>query len=82
MLSHQNKSLVLLFQRLNLTNIILSATNLISNIGSCIDLILTNNTNLVIKNDVKPPFCSTHSVISVEIKFYTFKQYAFKRDYH
>ena len=43
------------------------------------DLILTNDTNLVVRNDVTPPFCSTHSVISVEIKFNTFKQSAFKR---
>ena len=62
-------------ERLNLTNIILSATDFTSNIGTCIDLILTNDTNLVVRNDVTPPFCSTHSVISVEIKFNTFKQY-------
>ena len=71
-------SFLLLLQRLNLTNIILSATNFTSNIGTCIDLTLTNNTNLVVRNDVTPPFCSTHSVISVEIKFNTLKQYAYK----
>ena len=79
MLSHQNNSFLLLLQRLNLTNIILSATNFTSNIGTCIDLILTNNKNLVVKNDVTPPFCSSHSVIIVEIKFNTFKQHAYKR---
>ena len=79
MLSQQNKSFLLLLQRLKLTSIILCATNFTSNNGTCIDLILTNNTNLVVKNDVNPHFCSSHSVISVEIKFYIFKQYAYKR---
>ena len=63
---------------LNLTNIILSATNFTSNIGTSLTS-LTNNTNLSVKNGVMPPFCSTHSVISVEIKFNISKQYANKR---
>ena len=69
-LSEQSRNFKLLLQRMNLHNVIHDPTNFSSNVGTCIDLILTNNTNLLLSTFISPPFCSTHSVIGVEVKYY------------
>lgn len=46
MLSDQSKNFTHMLQRLNLKNIINNATNFTTKVGTCIDLILTNNTSL------------------------------------
>ena len=79
MLSDQSKQFKLLLQRLNLTNIINDTTNFTTNAGTCIDLIITNNTNLIISHDITAPICSSHCVTSTELKFITYKQYSYKR---
>ena len=79
MLSNQSRQFKLLLQRLNLTNLINNATNFTTNTGTCIDLILTNNTSLIQNQYTTAPFCSSRSVISVEINFTVHKQYAYKR---
>ena len=77
-LSEQSRNFKLLLQRMNLHNeIIHDPTNFSSNVGTCINLILTNNTNPLLNTFISPPFCSTHFVISVEVKFTIYKQYAY-----
>jgi hypothetical protein len=49
-----------LLQRLNLTNI---------KVGTCIDLIISTNTNLIIT----APICSSHCVTSTKLKFHAYK---------
>ena len=85
MLSKVNNSFKQLMLKNNLINLVDEATNFTSTPGTCIDLIFTNNANLVDKVYVASPFCSTHSPVSFDVKYKTFKQYAFKRtvrNYH
>ena len=82
-LSEQSLNFKLMLQRLNLQNYINDPTNFSNfpvNSGTCIDLILTNNTNMVMDTFILPPFCSSHSVIGIEIQYKTFKEYAYKRE--
>lgn len=44
-----------------------------------IDLVFTNNPTIVDKVYVASPFCSTHSPVNFDVKYKTFKQYAYKR---
>ena len=56
-----------------------NAINFATKTGTCINLILTNITSLIQNQYTTAPFCSSHSVISVEIKFTVRKQYVYKR---
>lgn len=47
--------------------------------GSCIDLIIANNTGIVYDSFVNPTCCSTHSIAGVEVKFHIMKHYAYQR---
>lgn len=67
-----------LLQRLNISNVVDEPTNFTTDTDTCIDLVLTNDTNKV-KNAiaVEPicsTICSTHSPVTVEISFSTYKQ--------
>lgn len=79
MLSDQSNIFKHMPQRLNLKYIINNATNFTTKVGTCIDLILTNNTSLIVDPNITEPLCSSHCVISVEIKFIVHKQYSYKR---
>jgi hypothetical protein len=78
-LSEQSFNFKLMLQRLNLHNYINDPTNFSNfpvNSGTCIDLILSNDIDTIIL----PPFCSSHSVIGIEIQYKNFKEYAYKRE--
>lgn len=71
--------IIRLLQRFGISNLIHEPTNLTIPNGSCIDLIIANNTGIVSDSSVNPPCCSTHSITGVEVKFHIMKQYAYQR---
>ena len=79
MLTTGNNTFKLLMVKSNPKNLVEEATNFTSSPGTCIALIFTNNASLVDKVYVASPFCITHKPISFDVKYRTFKQYAFKR---
>ena len=78
-LCEQSTNFKFMIQRLGLMNLIHENTNFTVHTGTCIDLILTNNSSLVSESFILPPFCSTHSVIGAELRLHSFKQFAYKR---
>lgn len=68
---HQTSQFKFLLQRLGLSNLIYEPTNFTVPQGSCIDLIITNNTGIVYNSFVNHPCCSTYSITGVEVKFHT-----------
>ena len=79
MLANGNNTFKQLMIRYNLLNLVNEPTNFTSTPGTCIDLIFTNNDSIVDKVSVTTPICSTHSPVSFDITYNTFKQYAYKR---
>lgn len=77
MLSDQSKQFKFMLQRL--TSIINNATNFTSQNGTCIVLILTNNTSIIANHNTTAPFRSSHCIMSVELKFTIHKKYSYKR---
>lgn len=71
--------IIRLLQRFGISNLIHEPTNFTIPNGSCIDLIISNNTGIVYDSFVNPPCCSTHSIAGVEVKFHIMKQYAYQR---
>lgn len=61
--------IIRLLQRFGISNLIHEPTNLTIPNGSCIDLIIANNTGIVSDSSVNPPCCRTHSIAGVEVKF-------------
>lgn len=76
---HQTLQFKLLLQRFGLSNSIHEPTNFTIPQGSCIDLIITNNTGIVFDNFVIPPCFNTHSKSEVEVTFHIMKQYAYQK---
>ncbi|CAG2220486.1 unnamed protein product [Mytilus edulis] len=79
MMSNSSNSFKKLLNRLNLENVVWESTNFTTQTGTCIDLCVTNRKNLIKSVTVLTPICSSHSPVSVEISFKTFKQHSFKR---
>ncbi|CAG2246333.1 DNA2 [Mytilus edulis] len=79
MMSNTSNSFKKLLNRLNLENVVWEPTNFTTQTGTCIDLCVTNRKNLIKSVTVLTPICSSHSPVSVEISFKTFKQHSFKR---
>ncbi|XP_062581833.1 uncharacterized protein LOC134243596, partial [Saccostrea cucullata] len=79
MLAPGNNTFKNLLLQLNLSNVVLEPTNFTTDIGTCIDLVLTNDPSKVKSVVVDEPICSSHSPVSIEISFQTYKQHAFKR---
>lgn len=79
-LSNQSTRFKQILQRLNLHNLVNTPTNFTTSEGTCIDLLVTSDPALVRNTFVSPPFCSTHSVVGLDLQFYTHKQYAYKRE--
>lgn len=71
--------IIRLLQRFGISNLIHEPTNFTIPNGSCIDLIISNNTGIVYDSFVNPPCCSTHSIAGVEVKFHIMKHYAYQR---
>lgn len=69
---HQASQFKLLLQSFGLSNLIYEPTNVTIPQGSCTDLIITNNTDIVYDSVVNPPCCSTHSITGVEVISYFF----------
>lgn len=61
-LSEQSSQFKLILQKLGLTNLINEPTNFTTNLGTCIDLLTTNNTGLINQSFTSHPICSTHSI--------------------
>lgn len=68
-----------MLQNFSLTNVITQPTNYTTTRGTCIDLIITNAVERIENIDVLTPFCSTHSPVTLEIHFKTYKQRAYRR---
>lgn len=70
-----------LLQRFRVSNLIHEPTNFTIPNGSCIDLIIANNTvtGIVYDSFVNPPCCSTNSITGVAVKFHIMKHYAYQR---
>lgn len=79
MLSGGNNNFKQLMVQKNLLNMVNEPTNFTTFPGTCIDLVFINNPSIVDKVYVASPFCSTHSPVSFDVKYKTFKQYAYKR---
>lgn len=79
-LSNQSTSFKQIPQRLNLHNLITTPTNFTNPEGTCIDLLITSDPALVRNTSVSPPFCSTHSVIGLDLQFCSHRQYAYRRE--
>ncbi|XP_071176621.1 uncharacterized protein [Mytilus edulis] len=78
-MSNSSNSFKKLLNRLNLENVVWESTNFTTQTGTCIDLCVTNRKNIIKSVTVLTPICSSHSPVSVEISFKTFKQHSFKR---
>ena len=69
-----------ILSKYNLQNMINEPTRIITNkSATCIDLLLTNHSSIIIDSQVLPPFNSDHSTITVEIAFKTYKAQAYKK---
>ncbi|CAG2198875.1 unnamed protein product [Mytilus edulis] len=79
MMSNSSNSFKKLLNRLNLENVVWESTNFTTQTGTCIDLCVTNRKNLIKSVTVLTNLiCSSHSPVSVEISFKTFKQHSLK----
>lgn len=79
-LSNQSTRFKQILQRLNLHNLINTPTNFTNPEGTCIDLLITSDPALVRNTSVSPLFCSTHSVIGLDLQFCSHKQNAYRRE--
>ena len=69
-----------ILSKYNLQNIINEPTRIVPNkSATCIDLLLTNHSSIIIDSQVLPPFNSDHSTITAEIAFKTYKAQAYKK---
>ena len=64
---------------INLTNLVNCSTNFTTTEGPCIDLLITSDPSLVDSTFVTP-FCSTHSVVGLDLTCNIHKHYAYKRE--
>ena len=80
MLSNQSSRFKSVLQKQNLTNLVNCPTNFTTTEGTCIDLLITSDPSLVDSTFVTPPFCSTHSVVGLDLTFNIHKHYAYKRE--
>lgn len=78
-LSYNSNNFKDLLERQGFSNLINGPTNFTTQPGTCIDLIITNNTQLVETTNILTPVCSSHSPICMETKYFTHKEYAYKR---
>lgn len=79
-LSYQSTRFKQILQRLNLHNLFNTPTNFTNTEGTCIGLSITSDPALVRNASVSPPFCSTNSVIGLDLQFCSHKQYAYRRE--
>ena len=63
----------------NLNQLITTPTRFTETTATCLDVILTQSTDLVRDVGVLPPICSDHSVPYVKLKTYTLRKNSFKR---
>lgn len=80
LLSNQSSRFKQILQRLKLHNIINTRTNFTNPEGTCIDLLISSDPVLVRNTYVSPPFCSTNSVIGLDLQFCSHKHYAYRRE--
>lgn len=81
MLTSENNTFKQLMLQNNLLNLVDKPTNFTSipRTCTCIDLVFKSNPSIVDNIYVASPFCSTRSPACFNIKYKTFKQYAYKR---
>ncbi|PJE77769.1 hypothetical protein CI610_03302 [invertebrate metagenome] len=63
----------------NLSSLISEPTRITPDSATSIDVIFTNNLNLIKNTHVSPPFCSDHSPVHAQISFTLFKQASYKK---
>ena len=74
-----NSKLLRILTKYNIQNMINEPTRITQKSQTCIDLILTNHSSIIINTEVLPPFCSDHCSINAELNFKTYKAQAYKQ---
>ena len=74
-----NSKLLRILTKYNIQNMINEPTRITQKSQTCIDLILTNHSSIIINTEVLPPFCSDHCSITAEVNFKTYKAQAYKQ---
>ena len=72
-----NSKLLRILTKYNIQNMINEPTRITQKSQTCIDLLLTNHSSIIINTEVLPPFCSDHCSITAEVNFKTYKAQAY-----
>ena len=76
-ISNENK-LNRILHRFNIENMITEPTRIMDKSQTCLDLILTNHSSIIMNTEVLPPFCSDHCTVTTEVAFKTYTEHAYK----
>ena len=76
-ISNENK-LNRILHRFNIENMITEPTRIMDKSQTCLDLILTNHSSIIMNTEVLPPFCSDHCTVTTEVAFKTYTEHAHK----